>query len=118
MKFFIRLTEKFGCWVGAVETDKRVGALAAVAVKKYSLDKVRIRAVDPAVPALQDNRYDPVLAMEAFWPIREKTELLIAAAQALKSGGSFHMAEYVMAADEKGSAGEGWVDTDGAPVAL
>lgn len=112
------VTEKFGCWVDAVEVDKRVGGLAAVAVKKYSLDKVKIRAVDPAAPGLQDNRYDSVLAMEAFWPIREKNELLVAAAQALKSGGSFHMTEYVMAADGGGAAGGGWVDADGTPVAL
>lgn len=112
------VTEKFGCWVDAVEVDRRVGALAAVAAKKYSLDKVRVQAVEPGASGLQEGRYDSVLAMEAFWPIRKKNEFLVAAARALKSGGSFHLTEYVMGTDNGGSAGAGWVDADGVPVEL
>lgn len=89
------MSEEYGVWIAAMETDPNLCAFAADYWNRKGTSKVEISQFEPAELTLPTAKYDCISARQqiCFLPSRDKA--LASICQALKPGGQIILTDYV-----------------------
>ncbi len=103
---------QFDCYARVLEQDKDlVEAGKKILFAKGEDKKVELIAYDPLTYDYPKNSTDHLFAKQAFWPYKEKAELLSKAAAMVRPGGQFLLTDYMLgegaSADDLGALASG-----------
>lgn len=94
----------FDCFVRALETDEELVAAGKKILFDESLDKkVELIAFDPLTYDYPAKSTDHLFAKEAFWPYKEKADLLAKSVAMVRPGGQFLLTDYMLGEGITGS---------------
>lgn len=89
--------DQFNCFARVMEADEElVAAGKKILFAKGEDKKVELIAYDPPTYDYPENSTDHLFAKQAFWPYKEKAELLSKAAAMVRPGGQFLLTDYML----------------------